>query len=309
MSVEPTPSAAPEPIAVADPVADPAAPTTILNSDPAPVADPAPSDAPDWRAKFAGEDAAFRKQLDRFSDEAAFAKSYRAMQQKMSSGELKRALPEKPTEDELKAWRKDNGIPDKPEAYVEALKLPNGVVPGEADKPLLDGFAKHAMDKNWTPAQYNDAVQWYYGNLDAQKAAQEEADGKFKSESEDALRNAWQGPDYRANLTAVNNMLSLWPEEVKVALLASRDPTGRKLGDNAAFVKQLAELAREINPMASLPATVSDHGKGLDIRINELNALIADRRSDYYRGPNAAKLQTEYRELLDVQSRMKTRAA
>jgi hypothetical protein len=45
----------------------------------------------------------------------------------------------------------------------------------------------------------------YYEIQDKQRQAQEDADVAFKLESEDALRKDWQGPDFRRNLTAVNN--------------------------------------------------------------------------------------------------------
>ena len=47
---------------------------------------------------------------------------------------------------QIAAWRSENGVPDKADDYVGALDLPQGVVPGEADKPLLASFAQTAHE-------------------------------------------------------------------------------------------------------------------------------------------------------------------
>ena len=265
--------------------------------------------ASDWRDKFASGDEKFRKRLDRFPDEGAFVKSYRALESKLSSGEYKRQLPQDAKPDDIAAWRKEIGIPEKPEGYVEKLELPKGLVLGEEDKPIISEFANAALEGNVDPKAFNGMVAKYYDILDKQKAAQEDADAKYKQDAEDALRGVWEGADYRRNVTAVNNMLAGWPEDLRTSILAGRGPDGRKLGDNPNFIRKMAELALEINPAATLIPGGSDVGKGLETRLGELNKLIGDRTSDYYRGPNSGALQQEYRDLLTAQDRIKSRAA
>ncbi len=74
----------------------------------------------------------FPHRLDRFDSPAAVAKSYRELEAKVSSGELK--APVKPPAadakpEEVAAWRKEQGLPETAQAYVEGLKLPNGTSP------------------------------------------------------------------------------------------------------------------------------------------------------------------------------------
>lgn len=261
----------------------------------------------DWRDRVAGGDAAFRKRLDRFSDEAAFAKSYRALESKLSSGEVRSALPENPTPEQLAQWRKDNGVPDKPDEYVAKIALPNNAVLGEADKPIVGDFAKFAHDRNWTPTQFNEALNWYYGNIDKQRASVEDADANYQRSAEDTLRTEWEGPNYRRNLTAVSNMLSGWPQEARDALLAGRGPDGRKLGDNPHVIKQLAAMALEINPaITAVPASAGDSVKGMHDRIAEIERMIAQEPNRYWKDE---ALQADYRSLLEARNKINARAA
>jgi len=265
------------------------------------------TDAPDWRLALAGEDKDFAKQLGRYSDPAAFGKAHRALQTKLSSGEFKKALPEGATPEELATWRKENGLPEKPDGYLEKLELPKGLVIGEADKPIVAEFAAAALAGNVDPKQFNGMVGKYYEILDKQRAEQEDADATFKTESEEALRSEWQGADFRRNLTAVNNLISTWPEGLAAAVLAGRDPNGRKLGDNSAFIKQLAALAVELNPTSTLvPAGTTDPAKSVASELEDIRKL---RREDPNKYEADKKLQARELELLEAQSKLKARAA
>jgi hypothetical protein len=298
------------------PPADPATPpvvtppaATILETPPAdpaapPAGDPPPA-TPDWRARMAGDDAAFLKRLARFPDEATFAKSFRSLEQKLSSGEYVKPLSPTATPEEKATWRKENGLPEKPEAYVEGLVLPSGLVIGEAEKPVVAELAAVAHESNLDPKAFNGLVAKYYEIQDKQRQAQEDADVAFKLESEDLLRKDWQGPDFRRNLTAVNNLISTWPEGLASAVLAGRDPNGRKLGDNPAFIRQLATLALELNPAATLvPAGTTDPGKNVQARITEIRN-ISRNEPDKYNSDKA--MQAELRELIEADLKMQKR--
>lgn len=163
---------------------------------------------------------------------------------------------------------------------------------------MAERFAERAHARNWSAAQFNDAVGWYYENIDAEKAARDDADFGFRQQSETALREAWPGAEYRRNLAAVTNLLATWPEGLAARMLAGRTPDGRLLGDDPNFVRQLAAVARELNPQTTLvPATASDRGPSVQQRIGELVAMSADPNSDYWKGPKAGPLQLELRDL------------
>lgn len=264
--------------------------------------------APDWRDAMAGEDKEFRKRLDRFTDPAALAKSYRALEQKLSSGEYKAAtpFPDKGTAEEQAAWRKEQGVPDKPEAYE--VKLPNGVVPGEADKPGLERLAKHAHAKNWSKDTYNAVLEAYYAEQDAVTAQRDEADGQFRQTAEETLRVDW-GPDFKTNKNAIHNLMNGphgLPKEDRAALLSGRTADGRLIGDNPAILKWLATLSRELNPAATVLPAGNVTAVGVEEEIKRIEGVMRTDRRAYDKDP---AMQQKLRDLYDAREKMKARAA
>ena len=58
-----------------------------------------------------------------------------------------------------------------------------------------------------------------------------------------------------------------------------------------------------------VPPGTANAGKFVGDRIAEIDRMMGDPASAYWRGPQANALQAEYRELVDAQSKMKSRAA
>lgn len=259
-----------------------------------------------WRDDLAGEDKDFRKRLERFTAPNDFAKSYRALETKLSSGEYKRALPADAKPEEIATWRKENGVPDKADEYVAKLALPNGVVLGEEDKPVVSAFAEMAQGKNWTPAQYNDAVSWYYETQNKLAGKRQEQDQNFMAQTEDKLRTDW-GNDYRRNLNIVGSIRDSMPEGLRDRFMAGRTADGKIFGNDPDVLAWLVSLGRELHPAATLlPVGTSDPVKGVADRISEIRKFNRDNPDAY----NADKaMQKEYLELLNADSKLKSRVA
>lgn len=303
----PTPTPAPTLIETPPPSpgAEPAPAPASKSGEPTPA--PAPASTADWRARLAGEDKDLAKTLGRYTDEAAFGKAHRALLTRLSSGELKKALPEGASAEEVATWRKENGIPENEAGYVEKLALPNGLVLGEADKPIVAEFAKAALAGNVDPKAFNGLVAQYYAIQDQQRAAQETADATFKQASEDTLRGTWQGVEFRQNLTAVQNLIAGWPEGLAARVLAGRTPDGRKIGDDPEFIQQLATLSRELNPASTLvPVGTNDPVKGV---ADELASIRKLRSEDPNKYEADKTLQAREIELIDAQLKLKKRNA
>lgn len=263
----------------------------------------AATDAPDWRDLLAGKDEKFRKQLDRFASLEGVGKKFRSLEQRFSSGEYQRGRPEGATPEEIAAWRKEAGLPDKADGYLENLALPNGVVLGEADKPVALGFAEAALDADISPAAYSKLVAKYYDMQDKVAAQRQDADHQFLQSSEDELRTEW-GNDFRRNRTAINNLVAGWPEDVR-ALMAARDANGNMIGNHPGFLRMLANMAFELNPAATLvPAGVSNPGRSVDSRLEEIRKM---RRDDPDKWDSDHALQAEERELLNAKMKMQAR--
>lgn len=292
-----TPGATPSP----SPAADPNLAGTIAGAEAKPAT--APSDWPDgWRQKLAGDDKAALKQLERMNDPAQVFKSFRELQAEKSSGKWKPVAPgaDAPPA-EMEAWRKDNGIPNDASGYVEKLALPNGMVLGDADKPIVAQFAEAALAKNVAPEAFSDLVTRYYAIQDQQAQKIVENDNRVFQESTDKLNSEW-GPEYRANINAIKNVLG---QHALDNILTARMADGTKVGGNYETLKGLANLAREVNPMAALtPMNGGDPAKHGEARIKELETRMRTDRGAWFKDEAA---QNEYVALLDAREKMKAR--
>lgn len=303
------PAPAPAPAVDPAPAPDPAA-ATIAGSDPAAPPAPAPAPkagdppaAPDWRTKVAGEDKDFLKTLGRYASEADFGKAHRALHQKLSSGEYKRDLAATASEEEKVAWRKEQGIPETWEKY-DAPKLADGLVLAETDKPVVDLFTQFAHSKNWTPGQRDEVLSFYYQTQDALASQRDDADADFKSLAEDTLRTEW-GPDFRPNLNAIGNVISQMPGDLGAQILAGRTFDGKKIGDDPRFMKWFAQVARDLDPAATLVAPGNGvPGATVETRLAEIRKF-AQENPDKYDRDHA--MQKEQQDLIDVQQKMQRR--
>ena len=89
----------------------------------------------DWRGRLAGKDADALKRLNRFQSPEGVYKSWRSLEQRLSAGEIKSALPKDASDEQVAEWRKENGLPEKPDGYQLTRVI--GREWTEADKPLL----------------------------------------------------------------------------------------------------------------------------------------------------------------------------
>lgn len=261
----------------------------------------------DWRERLAGNDEALLKHLKRYSSPANYAKAGYEAQQRIRSGEVKKPLGADAKPEEVAAWRKENGLPETVDDMLKAVEPPKGMVFGEADKPFLESFAKVAHERNWTPAQMNEAVGWYAAEQERILANRVEQDRAFKEQAQDELRDEW-GAGYRSEINGVKNFLeSSAPAEVREAILAGRGPDGNLLGNNPHVMRWLASMAREINPAASvMPAGTSNAGKSMNDEIGEIEALMATDPDKYWQDP---KKQERYAQLITAREKMNARAA
>lgn len=246
------------------------------------------------------------------------------MRLKMASGELKQITPRpavgaKP--EELAAWRKENGLPDTAESYVKELKLADGLVLADTDKPLVESFAKAAHALDIKQESFNQLVDWYYGTQDAQLAARQAADGTFHDSSLSELVQEW-GTEAKKNQAVMANLMEmapggLSPDGVGTLILMARTPDGKVLGDHPGVCRFLTQLGREINPESTVvPAGTPNAAAAIDTEIESIRttyrkAIGGDREAHraYYGHDGKPGLDARERELIDAQSKMKARAA
>jgi hypothetical protein len=259
----------------------------------------------DWRDRLAGNDEKLRSRLNRFTEPENVVKSWLNAEKKISSGQFRSVLPENPTDEQVAAWRAENGIPTEWTEY--SSDLPDGVVWGEEDKTIIDGFLEHAHQSNIPQEHVTNALAWYNQLQEDQSAAQANSDLEQKTNNMVTLKEDW-GDQYQGNLNAIRGALDLYGEvEVggeKVSftdyLYNARGVNGGLLGNDAVVLKALADMALKINPAASIaPGSVDSSLKTINERIAEIESFMSKDRMAYFRDEN---MQKEFGELLQKQA-------
>lgn len=263
--------------AVVDPKAAPDAGKTLLDDAGAGVDDKAAVVATwpdDWRDQMGGGDDKAMAALKRYNSPQAVANALLAAQQKIKSGEYKKGLGAKATPEEIAEFRKEYGIPDKPDGY----EMPKGIEVGEVDKPIVDSILAKAHAKNWTPDQAKEAVSLYFDAKEQEATQAAEADAQYLEQGIDNLR-AKYGNEYRGNINGLKNWMSTeWPKGMMEAVLGGRGADGRVLGANPEFMDFLVTLMKEISPQASLGLPGAEEGgKALLDRKTEIESKMGTK--------------------------------
>ena len=297
---------------VETPTGDPAATTTTtveptaVDTKAAPstettkVVEPTTPDPDAWatkRATYANGDEKILARLSRYSSEKDMVNALIAAQNKISSGGLRAPLPENPTPEEMAAWRAENGVPLTPKDY--GIKVPDGADPAQTEE-----FLATAHELNMTPAQVEKMIAWK--TTTDQKAMEQRAemDASARQAGTDELRQDW-GPEYKLNINLVTGLLDSAPQGVKEQLMGARLANGTLFGNDPNSLRWLASLAREINPTATVvPGSGVNAAQAVQSEMQSLQALMADRNSEYWKGPKAEANQKRFRDLAVVNEKI-----
>lgn len=244
----------------------------------------------DWRIHLAGNDEKELKRLEQLSSPQDVWKKYRNMESEYSKRQPRLEYsPDMPAE-KLAEWRKQEGIPDAHDKYD--LQFDDGLVIGEIDKPFIDEFTKYAHDNNLSNKAVKDSVRWY---LERQAAEQEQIEQKnydFQVQNNAELMKEW-GAEYKGNINAINELFVDNPE-IKDLLFESMDSEGLRIGNNAKLVRWAVDIAKRLNPTATLVFPEGQGGiKGAENRLAELKSMMGTE--NWYRNPELGK---EYEDLL-----------
>lgn len=247
----------------------------------------------DWREKLAGGDEKMLARLKRFASPANVLKSWRELETRVSAGEFKKSLPPNATEEQVAAWRKENGIPEAPEGYFDAL---DGTVIGEADKPIVAEFMDLAHKSNLPPAQVKQTLDWYYATQERLAQEQAERDTAYRAQSVEELRGEYGG-EFKRNFTDLKAWVGSAGDEVADLFFGARLPDGSLLGDNPAVLKWMIGQMREISPLSTVvPSNTGNPAQAVDGEIAEIEKLMRDNPEAYWRdGAKQQRLQELYR--------------
>lgn len=221
----------------------------------------------DWRRSTAGDDERLLAHLARYNTQNDAIKAGFELKQKVSSGEYRRNIPfpldGKP--EEQAEWRKENGVPESFDKY----EMPEGIVVGENDKPMIDGFLESMHGNNANPAVVKTAIEWYYKTQDEAMAKEAENSRVQKMQTEEALRADF-GTEYRPIMNMTENFIkSRFGDIVGEALLAS----------SPEVVKEFANIARELNPSATVVPNSANPMQSIQDEIASLRSQMRDQKS------------------------------
>ena len=262
------------------------------------------SEAPnDWAAKrtaYANGDAKLLARLSRYSSEKDAIDALIAAQNKISSGGLKAPLPENPTPEEVAAWRAENGIPLTPKDY--------GVkVPDELDAARTEEFLSIAHELNMAPAQVEKLIGWQSEVNKKFMEQRAEQDEQAREQGTEELRTEW-GSEYKLNVNLITGLLDGAPQGVKDQFMGGRLANGTLIANDPTTLRWLASLAREVNPTATVvPGSGVNAAQAIQSEMQNLKQMMADRNSEYWKGPKAETHQARFRELADVDAKINKR--
>lgn len=252
----------------------------------------------DWRKDVAGDNADAMKTLERFASPKALYESYDQFRARLSKGELKAVtpFPDKGTAEQQAQWRSENGVPPEPGAYE--IELPDGVVVGENDKPVIENFTKFAHAKNLPASVVNEVVNWHFQQRVANEEAARAEFDKQKSDTAAALGAEW-GPDYKANLNKIQGVLDATIPADQSDL---KGLINNAIATNPHFARHYAAIALQLNPAGTLvPGDRGANEGSIKDELGRIDAVMKKDRAAYNKD-NA--MQERYRSLLGAYQKL-----
>lgn len=296
-------------------------PLVATGADTPPPVEEKPYWAEDWRQKVAehisaGDKKIYDKELKRLEKMATPAEvyaSYRAIENTWSSRNFVKLPGKDAKPEEIAEYHKALGVPEKPEDYLKSIKLDDGLVLGELDKPLAEDFAASVAHKaGLTPQQVSSTLNWYLKREEEQAAALDESDDEFRRVAEQTLKNEL-GAAYKRKTNAIGVLFNHAAggsdikndNSVYARILGGRTADGKLIGNDPDVVRWLIGLANEVNPAASVVEDTDQSGKSIVDEIASLEARMKTDRKAYFKDENA---QARYRELLNARDKIRARA-
>jgi hypothetical protein len=189
------------------------------------------------------------------------------------------------------------------------VKLENGAVIGEADKPLVDAFAQAVHKAGAPPQVLNAALNWYFKNQEDQAAAMDEADETFRVEAERALKDDL-GPAFKRKVNAIGSLFDIAPggpdikneKSLYARLMGGRTADGKIIGNDPDVVRFMMALALDRNPAATVVEDGDQSGKSIDAEIRDIEQVMRTDRRRYDK-----EFAPRYGELLAARDKVRAR--
>lgn len=283
---------------------------------------PAWNDAEGWKAMreeiakhyAAGDEKAYKKELtrlERINDYKSVWGMYRDLEAKFSQGGLVKIPGKDAKPEEREAFAKQLGWTEKPEEMIGQIKLEDGMVIGDADKPMLTNFLSAVHGATSAQDFASKATAWYYKSQEEAAAIQDEVDDTFRREAERALKEE-HGAAFKRKTNAVASLFATAPGGADVKnpdslfsrLVGGRTADGKIIGNDPVVMNWLISLVNEVNPAATVVEDGNQSGVTIDTELAEIQKLRTTDRRKYF----SDEVQARERELLEAKSKIQARA-
>ncbi len=250
------------------------------------------------------------KRLERIKDIKSLWGMYRELEGKFTSGGLIKKPGKDAKPEDLAEYHKALGVPEKPEEYFKDIKLDNGAVIGDADKPIVDIFAASMHKAGATPAVMSAMLNTYYAHQEQVAAELDEADDTYRRESERALKDEF-GAAFKRTTAAIPTLFATAPggsdagnpNSLYARLMGGRTADGRVIGNDPDMLRFLVGMAREINPEATVVEEGRPGGMSIDAELASLKDLRKTDPKKYW----SEAVQARELELLNAKQKVQAR--
>lgn len=245
------------------------------------------------------------KRLERMKSPDVLYGSFSELENTFHSGNSIRVPDENSSDEDKQAFRTALGVPEKPEGYIDNLKLKNDMVLGDDDLPVAQNFAERMHGVGAQPQVVNEVVQWYMDQQEEAAAKLDELDDKYKDSSESELKEEW-GPRFKRNVNSIGSLFQKFapggadsnnPESVFSELLGGRTASGKLIGDHPGVLRMLVNINHAVNPLPTVMEGTGASLKDAETRIKEIQSLMRTNRAAYNKD---TAMQQELMELLEA---------
>jgi hypothetical protein len=243
------------------------------------------------------------KTLERYSSVDDVTKALFEAKQLISKGVKEPELPKNATEEQIKEYRQKIGVPESSDKY----QFPETVKVKDEDKPLWDLFGKFAIENNISQEDFGKLAPAYYA-MEAAIREQGEADYKTIVREQDAAVKEMWGSDATTNIkTNEDFLINSGGETLAQLLLGATSSDGKPLGNNPVVAKWINEQARQAGYSSLMPYYSQTSIDDLNTKIENLEKMMGDHNSAYWKGEHAQVKQKEYRELTMLRDKITAR--
>lgn len=234
--------------------------------------------------------------LGRYSTFPDFVKSYFHAQEMIRSGQAKAApsLPTNATPEQIAEYRTKLGVPDTVDGYKVALD--DGLVLSDEDNRILGEVFKTAHAMFVKPEVVSKLTNAMLRGRAAEFQNMIAQHGVDKQNCLRTLHTNW-GADFETNANIARSMIGRLPETVRDAFAQAELFGGKKILNSPEVVVWLADIGRELNPLATVLPNSNNPTQALGDEIKKIEKMMVDTPDAYWKD---AALQKRYQDLLSA---------